>query len=113
MHKMVFLQVGAMTAATAIAAFFFGLAGAISAAMAGLAVVVPSALFALRLGLVSKRTGAPTAAGFFVGEVVKIAAMVGLLALIGARYEGLHWGAFFIGLIVTLKANLLAFWVKT
>lgn len=110
---MVFLQIGAMTAATAIAAFFFGLVGAISAVMAGLAVVVPSALFALRLGLVSKRAGAPTATGFFVGEIVKVAAMVGLLALIGAKYEGLHWGAFFIGLIVTLKANLLAFWVKT
>lgn len=110
---MVFLQVGAMTAATAIAAFFFGLSGAISAALAGLAVVVPSGLFALRLSLVSRQAGASTAAGFLVGEVVKIAAMVGLLALIGAKYEGLHWGAFFIGLIVTLKANLLAFWVKT
>lgn len=113
MHKMVFLQIGAMSAATAVAAFFFGSPGAISAFLAGLAVVVPSGLFALRLSLVSKRAGTPTVAGFFVGEFVKIAAIVGLLALVGAKYENLHWGAFFIGLIVTLKANLLAFWVKT
>lgn len=113
MYKMVFLQCGAAIAATAIAAFFFGQYGAVSAALAALACIVPNALFAFRLSLVSRRTGAPPVAGFFVGELVKLAAMVGLLVLIGRQYEELHWGGLFIGLILTLKANLFAFLVKT
>lgn len=112
MFTLVFLQFGATIAATAISAVFFGLHGAISAALAGLVCVVPNALFALRLSLVSRRSGTPPVTAFFVGEFVKLAAIVGLLVLVRAWYEDLHWGALFIGLILTLKANLFAFLVK-
>ncbi len=110
---MVYLQLGATIAATAIAAVFFGLHGAISAALAGLVCVVPNALFALRLSLGSKRSGSVSATAFFVGEFIKLATIVGLLVLVRALYEDLHWGALFIGLILALKANLFAFLVKT
>lgn len=112
MFRMIFLQFGAMIAATAIAAVFFGLHGAISAALAGLVCVVPNALFALRLSLASRRSGTPPVTAFFVGEFVKLAAIVGLLVLVRALYEDLHWGGLFVGLILTLKANLFAFLVK-
>ena len=113
MLKMVFLQLGATIAATAIAAVFFGPAGALSAVLGGLACVLPSGLFALRLHLVAKRGGSGHVTAFFVGEFLKIASIVGLLVLVGLFYEDVHWGALFIGLILALKANLFAFLVKT
>lgn len=113
MFKMVLLQFGATLAAAAISAVFFGVTGAVSAALAGLACVVPNALFALRLTLVSKRYGVPPVSAFFVGEIVKVLTIVGLLVLIHSVYDDLHWGALLIGMILALKANLFAFLVKT
>lgn len=109
---MVFLWLGATVLATAIAAFFFGLHGAISAALAGLVCAVPNALFALRLGLGTKQSGTVSVTAFFVGEFLKLATIVGLLLLMLAGYEDLHWGALLIGLVLALQANLLAFLVK-
>jgi ATP synthase protein I len=113
MLKMVFLQLGATIAATAIAAVFFGHNGAISALLGGLACVLPSGLFALRLHLVAQRGGSGHVTVFFVGEFLKIASIVGLLVLVGLLYENVHWGALFIGLVLAPKANLFAFLVKT
>ncbi|MFA7605579.1 MAG: ATP synthase subunit I [Rhodocyclaceae bacterium] len=113
MYKMVLLQLGATLVATVLAAVFFGVKGAVSAGLAGLACVIPNALFALRLSMASQRTGVPPASAFFVGEIVKVAAIVGLLVLIKVQYEDLHWGALFLGLVLALKANLFAFLVKT
>lgn len=112
MFKMVLLQFGATLAATAIAAVFFGLRGGVSAALGGLACVLPSGMFALRLHLLAKRQSTPQVTTFFIGEFMKIASILGLLALIHFAYEDLHWGALFIGLILALKANLFAFLVK-
>lgn len=113
MYKMVFLQLGATLAATAIAAVFFGMHGAVSAMIAGLACVVPNALFALRLSAVSKRSGNASVGGFIVGELIKLVTIVGLLVLAWATYPDLHWGGLMVGLVLTLKANLFAFLVKT
>jgi ATP synthase protein I len=113
MFKMVVLQLGATIAATAIAAVFFGAPGGVSAALGGLACVLPNALFALRLYLAAKRPGGASVTVFVVGEFLKIATIVGLLVLVERFYEGVHWGGLFIGLILALKANLFAFMVKT
>lgn len=113
MFRMVFLQLGATILATAIGAVFFGQSGGVSAALGGLSCVLPNGMFALRLFLASRRPGGANAIGFFVGEFVKIASIVGLLVLVGRFYEGVHWGGLFIGLILALKANLFAFLVKT
>ena len=114
MLKMVLLQLGATLVATVVSGLLFGTNGAWSALMAGAACVVPNALFAWRLSVASVRSGgAPGALGFFVGEGIKVATIVGLLVLIHALYKDLHWGALFIGMILALKANLFAFLVKT
>ena len=113
MFKVVFLQFGATLVATAISAVFFGVSGAVSAFLGGLACVIPNALFALRLTAVARRKGSPGAGVFFVGEFIKIAAIVGLLVLIQAAYGDLHWLSLFIGLILALKMNLFAFLMKT
>lgn len=113
MFKMVFLQLGATIVAAALAAVFFGLRGGVSAALGGLSCVLPNAFFALRLHLATRQPGGASVTVFFVGEFLKIAAIVVLLVLIGQLYDNVHWGGIFIGLILALKANLFAFLVKT
>lgn len=113
MLKVVLLQFCATLFAAALAAVFFGVHGAISATLAGLVCAVPNALFAFRMNAISRRPGPVTAVSFVVGEFIKIIAIVGLLVLIQAWYEDLHWGGLFVGLILALKANLFAFLVKT
>lgn len=113
MFKAVFLQIGATIVAVLVSALLFGVRGATSAALGGAACFLPNLLFALRLYAVSKRPDASYPTAFLVGEAVKIASTVGLLAAVRLVYEDVHWLALFIGLVVTLKANLFAFLVKT
>jgi ATP synthase protein I len=113
MLKAVLLQLGATLLATAIAAVFFGLRGAVSAALGGLSVVIPSGLFALHLVVLARRQAATHVTVFVVGELLKVASIVGLLVLGLALYPDVHWGALLIALILALKANLFAFLVKT
>lgn len=113
MIKAVLLQLGATLLAIAISAVLFGLRGAVSAACAGFACVLPSWMFAMRLRAITRRTGTATVTAFVAGEFFKIASIVGLLVLAWVAYPGLHWGALLIGLIFALKANLFAFLVKT
>lgn len=113
MLKAVLLQLGATLLAVVISGAFFGMRGALSAAGGGLACVLPSWLFALRLAAMTRRTGTATVTAFVAGEFIKIASTVGLLVLVWAVYPDLHWGALLIGLILALKANLFAFLVKT
>ena len=113
MFKAVFLQIGATILATLIAGAITGVRGALSAALGGAACVLPNLLFALRLSAVAKRPDASYPLEFFVGEFVKIASTVGLLATVRLVYPDVHWLALFLGFVVALKANLFAFLVKT
>lgn len=113
MLKAVLLQLGATLLAVAISGALFGMRGALSAAGGGLACVLPSWLFAVRLAAMARRTGTATVTAFVAGEFIKLASIVGLLVLVWAVYPDLHWGALLIGLILALKANLFAFLVKT
>ncbi len=111
--KVLFLQVFAALAGSLLGGLFFGMRGFVSAALGGVACVVPSCLFALRLYAVTRRPDASYATAFFVGELVKLALSIGLLAAVKQIYPEVHWGAVMIGLIVTLQANFLAFLVRT
>lgn len=113
MLKAVFLQLGATVLAVLIAGALFGARGAVSAAGGGLACVLPSWMFALRLIQITRKAGEASVFAFVLGELLKVASIVGLLVLVWALYPSLHWGAMLIGLILALKANLFAFLVKT
>ena len=113
MHKAVLLQLVATVLAVAIAAALFGMRGAVSAAGGGLACVLPSWMFAVRLAAISRKLGTASVTAFVAGEFIKIASIVGLLVLVWAVYPDLHWGGMLVGLILALKANLFAFLVKT
>ncbi|GAA5174868.1 hypothetical protein GCM10025771_05560 [Niveibacterium umoris] len=113
MYKVVVLQIVAALIGTVLGSVFFGLRGAFSAALGGAACVLPAWLFAIRLHAASKRPGASYALAFFLGELIKIALSIGLLAAARLVYPDVHWGAVVLGLVVTLQANVFAFLVKT
>jgi ATP synthase protein I len=113
MHKAVLLQLAATLMATAVAGALFGTRGFFSAMCGGLAYVVPSVLFAWRLWQASWREERDKVTAFFTGEFVRLLSAAGLLVLAVVLYKDLHWGAFLIGLALTVNANLFAFLVKT
>lgn len=113
MFKAVLLQLGATLIAVAIAGMLAGMHGAVSTALGGLAVCLPSLLFAVRLRSVSRKAGASYPAEFFIGELIKVASTVVLLIAAVHWYSELHWISLFAGLIVALQGNLFAFLMKT
>jgi len=113
MYKAVFLQVCATILVTLIAGAIVGVRGALSAALGGAACFLPNLMFALRLHALSARPAASYPVAFFVGEIIKVASTVGLLAAVQFVYPDVHWLTLIIGAIVALKANLFAFLVKT
>jgi ATP synthase protein I len=98
--------------ATGIGAILAGSEGALSAALAGLATIIPSCWFAIRLTILS-RQGKISPVTFLLGEFVKVVATVVLLALIAWLWSGVHWPALLLGVVMVLQANFLAFWKKT
>jgi len=85
--------------------------GGLSAGLGGVAIVVPNLLFALTLWAAA-RSGKASVAGFFVGEMFKVAATLALLVIVAGAYRDLHWLALLAGLFVTLKANLFVTMIK-
>ncbi|MGC3962622.1 MAG: ATP synthase subunit I [Rhodocyclaceae bacterium] len=113
MYKVVLLQFGAALVSVALGAMFFGTRGAISALIGGCACLIPSLLFAWRLSRTARTPGASHVSAFFVGEAIKIASAIGILAAAHVLYSGVHWGAVVIGLVVTLQANFFGLLVKS
>lgn len=113
MFGVILLQVVAAVVAAAIAGYWSGLHGAVSAALGGLVCVLPNALFALRLKRVAQRRGASYPAQFFLGEFIKMALSVGLLVLVAKKYADLQWVWLLVGLVLAVQAGLLVFWKKS
>lgn len=109
MFRVVVLQGIATLAAALIAALLGGVHAAASAALGGLACVVPNALFAWRLALQVKSPQGANVGSFFVGELIKLVVTVALLFLIARFYPELNWLALLGGFIVGLKSYFVAF----
>jgi len=105
-------QFAAALIAVCIGALLAGIQGALSAALAALATIVPSCWFAARLTL-SAQQGKISPVAFLLGEFIKVAATISLLVLIVRLWSGIHWPALLLGMAMVLQANFLAFWKKT
>ncbi len=88
----------------------WGPAQAVSLLAGGGSIVVPNALLALRL-----RSSAPRHAPvvLMVGEFVKVGLSVLLLWLSYRVIAELSWGGLIVGIVVALKALLLAPWAQS
>ena len=113
MFRFGLVQVFVVVIAASAMGAFFGWQGAASAGMGGGICVLPNFLFALYLKFVAHKPGAGGAAGFFIGEFVKIALMFGLLVLVIKKCAGLHWPSLLTGMALASQAGLLGFWKKS
>lgn len=111
MWKVVGLQTGAVALVALLVFPWLGQQGMRSVVVGGFAYVLPNLIFVVRLRYASTR-GSASAAGFFVGELMKVLATVALLA-VAHRFLDVHWLALLMGLFAALKANLFAFLLKT
>lgn len=115
------LQLSLVFVMTGIALFASGWMGGLSALLGGLSYAVPSLLFAIRLGRLSRLAGqADQVQGtrvsypleFFLGEAIKVVSTIGLLLLCHYAVDGLSWGWFLGGLAAALQAGFFAFLLK-
>ena len=113
MFRVILLQVVITIIVVIVAGLVVGERGGVSAALGGALCTLPNFLFALRLKFVASRSGASYPVSFFLGEIIKIALMVGLLVLVVREYTDLHWPSLLIGMGLALQASFLAFWKKS
>jgi ATP synthase protein I len=112
MFRLVILQTFSAAIVALLAWLFWSPQAGISALLGGAAVVVPNGLFALRLTLSSRRPEGPGITVFFVGEFIKVASILALLALVIGTYEALVWPAMLIALVAAMKGYLLGLLFK-
>jgi ATP synthase protein I len=108
MFKLIWLQILLAVCAVVFAAMLWGWLGAGSAAAGAAACILPTSLFAWLLKRALTRPAASMVLSFFVGEAVKIVAVIGCLVLVRLLYPGAHWGAVVMAMAITLQANFLA-----
>lgn len=106
--RLVVAQGLALLVVSLLALVFAGKWAGLSAFAGGMTYLIPTSMFVLHLvlKLVSKHDA--TAITFFVGEAIKIGVAMLLMYLVVAVFgSNLVWPAFFIGLLVVLKAYAL------
>jgi ATP synthase protein I len=103
----VLIQAAVTLLAATVAWIGWGFSAGLSLFAGGCAIVLPNALLALRLQL-GRPEHAPVT--LLVGEFVKIGLSVLLLWAAYRWIEALSWGALILGLVLALKALLLAPW---
>ena len=115
MFKILLLQAAVILAVAAVAGLLAGSGGArpaaISALAGGAAYLLPNLLFVLRLRL-AIATQQAGAAGFLIGEAVKLSAVIALLLLL-PRMIDVNWPALIAGLFAVMFVNLFALLLKT
>ncbi|MDR0577302.1 MAG: ATP synthase subunit I [Candidatus Accumulibacter sp.] len=112
MFRAILLQTAVAMLAVVLGGLIVGARGGISAALGGVACILPNLLFALCLNSAGGRRHASFVAGFLLGELVKLVIIVGLLFFIAREYADLHWPSLLIGLAFATQAMFLAFWKK-
>ncbi|NLP31882.1 MAG: hypothetical protein GX353_01860 [Oligella ureolytica] len=106
--RLVIAQGLALLVVSFLALVFAGLWAGLSVFAGGMTYLIPTSMFVLHLvlKLLSKRDA--TAVTFFIGEAIKIGvAMVLMYLVVKVFGSNLVWPAFFVGLLVVLKAYVL------
>ena len=113
MFRAIFLQAMTTIVVAMVASLLVGVRGAVSAALGGAVSALPNFLFALRLKFTASQPGNSYTENFFLGEIIKLVLMVGLLMFVIWEYADLHWPSLLIGMVLALQAGFLAFWKKS
>jgi ATP synthase protein I len=107
MLPVVLLQLATTVITSLIAGLIAGLPGFFSALLGGLCCVVPNGLFALRLFSAAQRTESVNPMTFFIGEFIKIALTIAMLAVVVWLYRDLNVLALVAAFIVALKSYII------
>jgi len=107
MARVVLLQIAAALIVAVLAAVFGNVSQALSALFGGLCCALPNAFFALRLIMGTKKPGGANPMTFFIGEFIKIALTIALMAAVVYWYRDVNWPAFLIAFIVVLKSYFI------
>lgn len=107
MLRLVLLQFATTIVTSVLAGLIAGMPALWSALLGGLCCVVPNGLFALRLFANAQKLEGANPMSFFIGEFVKIALTVALLAATAWLYRELNWLALIVGFIVALKSYII------
>jgi ATP synthase protein I len=107
MARLILLQFAAAFIVAMVALLVSGLTSGISALLGGLCCAIPNAFFALRLFISARKPGGANPMNFFIGEFLKIALTLMLLAAVVWLYRDLNWLAFLVSFIVVMKSYLI------
>ncbi|BBB63800.1 MULTISPECIES: ATP synthase subunit I [Undibacterium] len=107
MARIVLLQMLAAVVVTVLAGIIGGFSLALSALVGGLCCAIPNAFFALRLSISARKPGGANPVSFFIGEFIKIALTIALMAAVVFWYRDVNWPAFLIAFIVVLKSYFI------
>ena len=112
MYGVIVIQSVATLLAVVASSVIIGAHGGVSAAIGGLACVVPNLLFAWGLRMAAGRQGTSFRFTLVVGELFKLMLVTGLLVVVAKRYGDLHWPSLLIGLALASQAVFWVFWKK-
>lgn len=107
MLRLLLTQLATTLATAVLAGVIAGQAAFVSALLGGLCCVVPNGLFALRLYVGALRPTTLSPMTFFIGEFIKIALTVALLAAVAWWYRDLNWLALIAAFIIALKSYII------
>ena|SRR5690606_9666722 len=107
MLRLVLLQLVATLVTGVIAGSVAGIHAMFSALLGGLCCVIPNGLFALRLVTEARRAQGISPMTFFIGEFLKIAMTIAMLAAVAWMYRDLSWPALIAGFVVALKSYII------
>ena len=112
--KLMVVQMVATVIAVLLCSICVGMRGGVSAALGGLACMLPNLLLAWRVTSAFAGHRVTFIVVLFLGELAKIAVILGLLLFIAKAYADLHWPSLLVGLVLATYALLfLAFWKKS
>ncbi|MDR2614927.1 MAG: ATP synthase subunit I [Candidatus Accumulibacter sp.] len=108
MFRVILLQTAAVVFAIVVGGLIAGGRGGISAALGGAVCVFPNLLLALHLRFAAGRPRGGFLARFMLGEIFKLALIVGSLFIVAREYGDVHMPSLLIGLV--LATQVLFFW---
>lgn len=97
--------------AVLVSTLFWGLSGAVSAMIGGLAYALPTTVLIAVIAL-RKRRGSAGAYTVLVGEFVRILALGAVIGLAARVYEDLHWPSVLIGIVAVVSSYFVILFKK-
>lgn len=105
-------QAGATLFCAAVAGFWHGWDGAISAIFGGLIIVLSGLAYAVVISISNSPSAATTLRTMVLAEAAKIALILLTMWAVITQYKDLDGASFFAAFVVAVLLNRVAFWIR-